>query len=314
MQNYLHEHIRTLEINLPIWERVFTAAPLVLVGTKQAAGYDFVPKHMGMPLGWQNYFVFVCTPRHRTQQNIEQEKAFTVSYPRPTQLVLTSLAAAPAVLTVRSPYPGFPEIRKSRAAIINLAKKNRASTALSAPQLRQENCEEVTIRMLIQRRCRMSLQQFCKRTVVTIAPDQPIAEACQLLREKNVGCLVATEGDKVQGILTDRDIALKVVGEKKDPQRTTVREIMSPNPTRIPVTKSLHDLTTLMHTHHVRRVPIVDDGDKVLGIVTLDDLLMLLGEEMSDMGKGIAGALFRKPSPNEPVESEMVLGWLMSYL
>ena len=160
----------------------------------------------------------------------------------------------------------------------------------------------------------MSLQQFCERAVVTIAPDQSIAEACRLLREKNVGCVVATEGDTVRGILTDRDIALKVTGEKKDPQQTKVREIMSPNPTRIAVNKSLHDLTTLMHTHHVRRVPIVDGGDKVLGIVTLDDLLVLLGDEMSDLGKGIAGALFRKPSPNEPTESDMPLSWLMSYL
>lgn len=95
MPNYLHEHIRTLEINLPIWDRFFTVAPLVLVGTKEAEGYDFAPKHMVTPLGWENYFAFVCAPRHRTQQNIEQEKAFTVSYPRPTQLVLTSLAAAP---------------------------------------------------------------------------------------------------------------------------------------------------------------------------------------------------------------------------
>jgi CBS domain-containing protein len=160
----------------------------------------------------------------------------------------------------------------------------------------------------------MSLQQFCKRSVVTISPDQPVAEACRLLQEKNVGCVVATEGEQVRGILTDRDIALKVVGEKRDPQRTTIREVMRANPIRISVQKSLHDLTALMHAHHVRRVPIVDSGDKVVGIVTLDDLLVLLGEEMSDMGKGISGALFRKPSPSEPTESDMPLNWLMSYL
>lgn len=160
----------------------------------------------------------------------------------------------------------------------------------------------------------MSLQQFCARAVVTIAPDQPITEACRLLQDKNVGCVVATVDDKVQGILTDRDIALKVAGERKDSQRTTVGEIMSPNPARISVDKNLQDLITVMHTHHVRRVPIVDGRDKVLGIVTLDDLLILLGGEMADMGEGIAGALFRKPSPNEPVESNMPLVWLMSYL
>ncbi|MGE4092739.1 MAG: CBS domain-containing protein [Candidatus Binatia bacterium] len=159
----------------------------------------------------------------------------------------------------------------------------------------------------------MSLQQFCKRSVITVSPDQPIAEACRLLREQNVGCLVAAEGDKIRGIITDRDIALRVVGEKRDPAQTKVREIMSSNPTRIAVDKSLHDLTSLMNTHHVRRVPIVDGGDKVLGIVTLDDLLVLLGQELSDMGKGIAGALFRQSRPVEQ-QAPMPLDWIMTYL
>ena len=160
----------------------------------------------------------------------------------------------------------------------------------------------------------MSLQQFCTRSVVTIPTDQSVAEACRLLQEKNVGCVVATDGDRVRGILTDRDIALKVAGEKRDAQRITVREVMRANPIRISVNKGLHDLTAVMHTHHVRRVPIVDAGHKVVGIVTLDDLLVLLSEEMSDMGKGISGALFRKPSPSESAESDMPLHWIMSYL
>jgi flavin reductase (DIM6/NTAB) family NADH-FMN oxidoreductase RutF len=95
MQKYLRNHIRTLEIDIPIWERFFTVAPLVLIGTKENEGYDLAPKHMVTPMGWENYFGFVCTPRHRTYQNIQREGVFTVSYPRPTQLVLTSLAAAP---------------------------------------------------------------------------------------------------------------------------------------------------------------------------------------------------------------------------
>lgn len=95
MQSSPREHIHTLAIDRPIWERFFTVAPLVLIGTKEDSRYDLAPKHLVMPLGWANYFSFVCTPRHRTYQNIHREKAFTVSYPRPTQLVLTSLAAAP---------------------------------------------------------------------------------------------------------------------------------------------------------------------------------------------------------------------------
>jgi CBS domain-containing protein len=160
----------------------------------------------------------------------------------------------------------------------------------------------------------MSLEKFCERSVVTISPEQNVIAACQLMREKNVGCLVAVEGEKLRGILTDRDIALKVTAEKKDPQQTKVRDIMTANPNRIAVNKTLHDLTALMHAHHVRRVPIVDGGDKVVGMITLDDLLILLGQELADIGQGVSGALFRQPSPAGEEESPMPLQWLMSYL
>jgi flavin reductase (DIM6/NTAB) family NADH-FMN oxidoreductase RutF len=90
------EKLVSLELSLPIWSRFFAVAPLIVVGTKEADGnYDLAPKHMAMPLGWDNYFGFVCTPHHRTYQNIRRERAFTVSFPRPEQVILTSLGAAP---------------------------------------------------------------------------------------------------------------------------------------------------------------------------------------------------------------------------
>ena len=86
----------TLDTSRPVWDHFFTVHNLVVVGTRQAGGQDdLAPKHMAGPLGWQNYFAFVCTPRHRTYLNIKQEKMFTVSYPRPTQVILASLTAAP---------------------------------------------------------------------------------------------------------------------------------------------------------------------------------------------------------------------------
>jgi flavin reductase (DIM6/NTAB) family NADH-FMN oxidoreductase RutF len=84
-----------LDVRVPVWDRFFTVAPLVLVGTREPDGrFDLAPKHMVLPLGWQNYFGFVCTPRHATYFNAWRERAFTVSYPRPEQLVATSLAAS----------------------------------------------------------------------------------------------------------------------------------------------------------------------------------------------------------------------------
>ena len=80
----------------PVWERCFTVAPLVLIGTRDAdCSLDFAPKHMVTAMGWQNYFGFVCSPSHGTYINIERTGVFTVSYPKPSQLLYTSLAASP---------------------------------------------------------------------------------------------------------------------------------------------------------------------------------------------------------------------------
>jgi len=79
-----------------IWERIFMVFPLVIVGTRETDGsYDLAPKHMAMPLSWQNHFGFVCTPRHGTYHNAKREGVFTVSYPNPSQWIQASLAAAP---------------------------------------------------------------------------------------------------------------------------------------------------------------------------------------------------------------------------
>ncbi|MGB7220526.1 MAG: flavin reductase [Vicinamibacterales bacterium] len=86
----------TLPVDRPIWDRFFGVYPLVVVGSKEPDGtFDLAPKHMAMPLGWQNYYAFVCSPRHATYRNIQREGQFTVSFPRPTQVVISSLAASP---------------------------------------------------------------------------------------------------------------------------------------------------------------------------------------------------------------------------
>lgn len=85
-----------IDTTVPVWDQFFTVAPLVVIGTKDADGaLDLAPKHMVTPMGWQNYFGFVCSPRHKTCRNVERSGEFTVSYPRPSQVLITSLAASP---------------------------------------------------------------------------------------------------------------------------------------------------------------------------------------------------------------------------
>ncbi len=90
------QHVVPLATDRPIWDRFFSVAPLVIVGSREPDGrYNLAPKHLAMPLGWDNYYCFVCSPQHTTYHNIRRHGVFTVSFPRPSEVLFASLAAAP---------------------------------------------------------------------------------------------------------------------------------------------------------------------------------------------------------------------------
>jgi len=102
-----------LDTSRPVWDRCFMVAPLVLIGTRDEDGaLDLAPKHMAFPMGWKNYFGFVCSPTHHTYINIERDGVFTVSYPRPSQVLYAALAASPRLSdgpkAVLQSFPTFP--------------------------------------------------------------------------------------------------------------------------------------------------------------------------------------------------------------
>jgi flavin reductase (DIM6/NTAB) family NADH-FMN oxidoreductase RutF len=83
-----------IDTDQDVWSRLYTVYSLVVIGSKEEDdAYNFAPKHMAMPLGFSNHFGFMGTPRKSTYRNVQREKVFTVSYPRPDQLVVSSLAA-----------------------------------------------------------------------------------------------------------------------------------------------------------------------------------------------------------------------------
>ena len=91
-----HSPMVPIDVKHDVWERFFTVAPLVVIGTEEEDGtLDFAPKHMALPLGWDRFFGFVCSTSHATERNAVREGWFTVSFPRPDDVMLASLAAAP---------------------------------------------------------------------------------------------------------------------------------------------------------------------------------------------------------------------------
>ncbi len=93
MEDFTLYNLHKIDTGFPIWDYVFTVAPLVVIGSKEKDEYDLAPKHMATPMGFDNYFGFVCTPKHQTYHNIKQTGEFAVSFPLPNSIVLASLSA-----------------------------------------------------------------------------------------------------------------------------------------------------------------------------------------------------------------------------
>lgn len=94
-ENRVPEGVVSLEADSSVWDRVFVVSPLVVVGTREGTGWNLAPKHLAMPLSWEDDYGFVCTPRHATYHNAREHGTFTVSYLRPSQVVVSSLTASP---------------------------------------------------------------------------------------------------------------------------------------------------------------------------------------------------------------------------
>jgi CBS domain-containing protein len=118
----------------------------------------------------------------------------------------------------------------------------------------------------------------------TIQADQPAAEAAKLMKEADAGMIpVMTDGTLV-GTVTDRDIAVRVVAEGKDPRSTPVHEIASTDIVTIEPDRDLDEALQLMAKHQVRRLPVVEDG-RLIGILAQADVAREGDEE--DVGRAV---------------------------
>jgi CBS domain-containing protein len=132
----------------------------------------------------------------------------------------------------------------------------------------------------------MSLQRF-EREVVTVPLDVPVIVAAQQMRDRRVGCVVVSREGRPVGILTDRDLALRVVALGRDPESTRVSQVVTFEAVSLHRTDTIETALSRMRQFGVRRLPIVDDAGMITGIVTADDLLPLLAHELLALGSGV---------------------------
>jgi CBS domain-containing protein len=136
--------------------------------------------------------------------------------------------------------------------------------------------------------------EICSKPALTVAPDTTAQEAAHRMATRNVGALVVVDAERrPRGIVTDRDIAIRVVAAGKDPAVVRVAQLVRRRPVVIGEDAGVFDAVRLLSRRGVRRLPVVDDGGRLVGILSLDDLLILLGSEMGHVASALASELGR---------------------
>ncbi len=126
---------------------------------------------------------------------------------------------------------------------------------------------------------------ICKRKVTVGYRQTTLVAAAQLMREDHVGSVVVVEEDdgsrRVCGLVTDRDIVMSVVATGLQPEPLCLEDIMSEQLVTVAEGDAMPDVMRAMRDHGVRRLPVVDAHDELLGIVTMDDVLKILVRELN---------------------------------
>ncbi len=117
-----------------------------------------------------------------------------------------------------------------------------------------------------------TIRELMTKNPCSIDADKPVAYAAKMMRDEDVGLAPIVEGQKLIGTLTDRDIAIRVVAEGKDPQSTTVREVATTRLVTIDPDQDLDDALGLMAKNQVRRLPVVEEDGKLAGVVAQADV------------------------------------------
>jgi len=107
-----------------------------------------------------------------------------------------------------------------------------------------------------------------------VSPETPLSEAAQLMESENVGALPVLDGEELAGMVTDRDIVVRAIAKGKDPRGMPVREVTTRDVVTVRPDQDLSDALELMASHQVRRLPVVDDDNRLIGVLAQADVAL----------------------------------------
>jgi CBS domain-containing protein len=125
-----------------------------------------------------------------------------------------------------------------------------------------------------------SVRDLMTQNPRAVRPDDTVVDAARMMRDENVGSLPVVDSDRLIGMVTDRDVSVRVVAEGRDPSEVSVQEIASRNPVTAEATSDLNEALQLMARHQVRRLPVTDEG-RLVGIIAQADVAGEIGDKQT---------------------------------
>ena len=117
-----------------------------------------------------------------------------------------------------------------------------------------------------------TVREVMTSKLCSIDTDKPVAYAAKMMRDEDVGIAPIVEGDRLVGVLTDRDVAVRVVAEGRDPEQVKVTEVASRDVVTLDPQQDLDEALRLMARHQVRRLPVVEEDGRLVGVVAQADV------------------------------------------
>jgi CBS domain-containing protein len=144
-----------------------------------------------------------------------------------------------------------------------------------------------------------SVADVMTRGVRSMSPQDTLVKAAQAMDELNVGAVPVCDGDRLVGMVTDRDIVVRGVAQDLDPKSCKLSDVMSGHVRTVHENDDVDDVLNEMAASQIRRMPVVDNQDRLVGIVALGDIAAKRGEAQSDVGESLGDI----SSPAEPDRS-----------
>ena len=132
----------------------------------------------------------------------------------------------------------------------------------------------------------MTISKISNHKVITLSTDKTVLDVARLMREKNIGnVIIVNDENQPVGIITDRDITIKIVADEISPNQMLVSDVMSSDLLVLKEYQTIQEALDMMSAKGVRRAPVVNESNNLTGIVSSDDLALLVADEIESYGK-----------------------------